>query len=770
MTIALSAPGQALGEVSQVALFINTWFCPTDPIMVRPIESKYADENGADVRGRPVKGETRYRLPHHVTNPALFSLLLDTGARHKADLFFGVCPRVKQESGHDLEWQIRQVNGVFADLDHCTPDQAYARIAAAGLPPPTIVISSGYGCHCYWLFTTPYLIDDAGPDVRVSTDHDLTGGPKYFVSPETGERVYKDGFPGLSPKALHVKSVIEGVAKAIGGDDTSDLYRVLRLPATLNRKYERNGVTPVPCELVECDPSRRYPLEVFLPFAAPVAPRHSRVVPTSNDPTVRREQFASPTDAPTDRELEWLNERLHECATAPDRSKADYSLCCFAIEHGMNRDDVWRAASDVGKFALRGRDYFDATWEAAAADVGGAAGSKRYVKPVRTPEEEEWYIPVPIRCMGYVIFPDNSFAKLPPPAEPTPAQPAGSDGATSDGTPLVPFTPLDIHYPPSRPGALSDFTPETMNRLADEIARDREARAAARAVLIEEAATSGVYVAGGSPTHYDFCPTPNVRAAQNLAKGLARVNHFRCRSLICPSCRAIKQDHYKASVLHHMSKLPSDATVSVFTINGLWAWKNLYENQIRGQGKFVKLQIDASNSWLVITTAVVAGPNFSVETLTPKEAAARFCAAVDWLPLLHHSPYHGTHKQRGEHGDPGWGLIMEKRQQMEGWENQEAITLSWPQIRETLNRHGIEPRVGRSNERFWDRRFQEFAYPGQDKWRHIRAELIRGEVLSPEDVDVVMHRRERIEDTVEKPAVVGHFPQCSGGFVADLSG
>ena len=37
----------------------------------------------------------------------------------------------------------------------------------------------------------------------------------------------------------------------------------MRLPGTLNRKDQRNGQAPVPCELAECHPDRRYPFAAF---------------------------------------------------------------------------------------------------------------------------------------------------------------------------------------------------------------------------------------------------------------------------------------------------------------------------------------------------------------------------------------------------------------------------------------------------------------------------------------------------------------------------
>ena len=80
----------------------------------------------------------------------------------KANIFFGVCPRVGTEGQYDLAWQIRTVRALWTDIDHVTVDEVRDRIAKAGMPLPSIIVNSGNGVHLYWLLDTPYLIDDAG--------------------------------------------------------------------------------------------------------------------------------------------------------------------------------------------------------------------------------------------------------------------------------------------------------------------------------------------------------------------------------------------------------------------------------------------------------------------------------------------------------------------------------------------------------------------------------------------------------------------------------
>ena len=59
---------------------------------------------------------------------------------------------------------------------------------------------------------------------------------------------------------------------------------------------------------------------------------------------------------------------LCDIAVEGKRSEADFHLCCFAIEKGITRDEVWWQVQQVGKFKEGRKRYFDVTWENAAND------------------------------------------------------------------------------------------------------------------------------------------------------------------------------------------------------------------------------------------------------------------------------------------------------------------------------------------------------------------------------------------------------------------
>jgi putative DNA primase/helicase len=353
-------------------------FAPGDYVLVRPIETwtesgkkiSCVDFKGItylhlDVNNGGQHGETAFRI--------LLPPVIQRAATERTNVFFGVCPRCGpggSSKNFDQAWQIRTVRVLWLDIDHVTVEEVRDRIKAAGLPEPSIIVHSGNGCHVYWLLSEPYLIDDAGDPDPVHAEFIDQGDDKkkkvrkYRL--EGKEKLYldiKSNVPELSVKAQLIQDVIAGIASKVGGDHTQDLSRILRIPGTMNRKDEKNGKTPVPCTLVECDPNRRYPFDVFAPLA------------TASPQKAHREKLAK-VKLPSHRKLspskkDKFAELRLACDTAAvgDRSEADFALCCFAITSGMSKDDVWAEVQNVGKFAEGGQRYFDRTWTAAETEV-----------------------------------------------------------------------------------------------------------------------------------------------------------------------------------------------------------------------------------------------------------------------------------------------------------------------------------------------------------------------------------------------------------------
>lgn len=113
------------------------------------------------------------------------------------------------------------VGGLFADIDtregpHATPDvqlptdanEALKLIAEAKLPPPTLLIGTGGGCHAHWLYTEPSMI----------------------LTPE--ERAAEK----MLSKAIQKRLSDTFKAHGYTLDGTADLTRVCKSPGTLNHK------------------------------------------------------------------------------------------------------------------------------------------------------------------------------------------------------------------------------------------------------------------------------------------------------------------------------------------------------------------------------------------------------------------------------------------------------------------------------------------------------------------------------------------------------
>ncbi|GAA4440255.1 hypothetical protein [Bremerella cremea] len=352
-------PGDMLENVKTATRFLTTLFGEQDEILLRPIESW---DEGGKKHSRVDYHNTRYPNATNLHLEINLLRLLRRSATNRLNLYFGVCPRLGGDGKYDLAWQIRTVRTLWCDIDHATLDEVRARLDKSSLPNPSIVVHSGNGVHLYWLLDQPYLIDDVGdPPAVLNEWNELPGGKrkprKYIVL--DGEHVYLDidrQLSKLSPKARLIQDVLAGVAQQVGGDHTIDLSRLLRIPGSMNRKNERKGCEPVPTQLIECDPTRRYPLSVFEPLkiASPDSQRAKQIE------TMPLPQPRKMTVSKADKLAELV---AASClAEAGRRSETDFSLCCYAVRHGIDREEVWRQVESVGKFAEQGRRYFDHTW------------------------------------------------------------------------------------------------------------------------------------------------------------------------------------------------------------------------------------------------------------------------------------------------------------------------------------------------------------------------------------------------------------------------
>lgn len=363
-------------RVDNVAIanqFLSALFLESDILLYRPIET-WVDYGKK--RSRVDYRKTYYRKASERIIKFTALRLLRHAEQERLNIFFGVCPRLGGDGRFDQAWQIRTVRTLWADIDHVDVAEARIRVEKAGLPEPSIIVNSGNGVHLYWLLDSPYQIDDAGdpPPVEIEWIQDANGRKKprkYIV--ENGDKVYLDQrrhICRLSPKAELIQDILAGIAKAIGGDHTTDLSRLLRVPGTYNRKNQRNGDEPILTELVELDAQRRYSLETFDAFKSPSPEtERSKQIAAMPLPKVRK---TTPSNA--DKLAELI--AASGIAEAGRRSEADFAVCCFAVRNGVAKEELWSQVANVGKFAEQGDRYFEHTWTNAEFDVRAATLDK----------------------------------------------------------------------------------------------------------------------------------------------------------------------------------------------------------------------------------------------------------------------------------------------------------------------------------------------------------------------------------------------------------
>jgi P4 family phage/plasmid primase-like protien len=342
---------------------------PDDLILIRPVET-WEDATTGKKCSQVFHKSIFYVPGVRQQIGAITRALRNASEVNFANLFFGVCPRLGRNGEFDLAAQIRKAPALWVDHDNATPPEFLSLCEAAVVPRPSALVSSGRGTHAYWIFRAPVLIDDAPPPPAVKKEWREINGKKrpipFYTDPETKEKRYladpETGRPlvanqlRLSPKALHIQDTAAGLAAAIGADTVGDLSRLFRLPGTENRKNQRNGKEPVPCELLELN-GLRYDLADFERFAEKSPTRERRKAIESYPlPSSRK---------PGSRKAERLQRLAWECGQADDRSESDFALCCWAVENAVPPETVWDAVQSVGKFAERGRDYFERTWDKA---------------------------------------------------------------------------------------------------------------------------------------------------------------------------------------------------------------------------------------------------------------------------------------------------------------------------------------------------------------------------------------------------------------------
>lgn len=171
---------------------------------------------------------------------AIGDLLTFADANPKLDCYYTVCPlSSKPDRGRGEARHAGALPCLWLDIDIAGPGhkdnnypptlEAALELARACTLPPSAIVHTGGGIHCYWLLE-PW---------RLKTDSDRQAAHNL-------SKAFQDSFarPEINP---------HGYAY----DRTADLARILRVPDTQNHK----SAPPRPVRLLELHPDRRYSVE-----------------------------------------------------------------------------------------------------------------------------------------------------------------------------------------------------------------------------------------------------------------------------------------------------------------------------------------------------------------------------------------------------------------------------------------------------------------------------------------------------------------------------
>jgi len=142
------------------------------------------------------------------------------------DLYFGVHPSTVRKGTRErtVEENIAALNCLYADIDQKDFDNSKIKAAEHVRqlsPKPSVIVDSGGGYHCYWLLDEPFILNTP----------------------------FKRGI---------AQNLQESWVFRVGGDGAvHDLARILRIPGTLNHKYD----PPREVRVLHANYQRRFTLE-----------------------------------------------------------------------------------------------------------------------------------------------------------------------------------------------------------------------------------------------------------------------------------------------------------------------------------------------------------------------------------------------------------------------------------------------------------------------------------------------------------------------------
>lgn len=198
----------------------------------------------------------------------------------KTEVYIGVARRKGMDGS---KAGVLAIPALWVDIDFKDVAEEEARALIANFTQqPSITVESGGGLHLYWLLNQP-ILEDFG----------------------------------------RVEATLRGLAKALKGDVAcAEIARVMRLPGTLNRKYD----PPRPVTMAEIYTDRRYGLEDFTYLIEEVGPEPAPD-PRTSAPTPDPGTSTGPND-PT-----LATTAIVQAAATPLQPDLTLLDCCAFLAH-----------------------------------------------------------------------------------------------------------------------------------------------------------------------------------------------------------------------------------------------------------------------------------------------------------------------------------------------------------------------------------------------------------------------------------------------------
>lgn len=244
-----------------------------------------------EIRAWPSVGE---KIPHRRFYPNIQAASKAVEALRaspeKLNIFFGVAPRSERAGTKE---SIRYVCCLWADLDgkrFASKQDALKSLDGFALSP-SLVIDSGNGYHGYWLLKEP------------------------------------------TAELARVEAINVGIAKALGGDHTHDVSRILRVPGTSNWKNPSN---PKPVRIVQSR-SHHYTLADFQDYEVMVnRPDALPSVCLDGTEPVNWDELEEDLDERFIRLIRYGLQGDRENLFAGDRSRMDMTVVCKLVDVGLS--------------------------------------------------------------------------------------------------------------------------------------------------------------------------------------------------------------------------------------------------------------------------------------------------------------------------------------------------------------------------------------------------------------------------------------------------